>query len=350
MKPRTWISLVTLLLVALVVALGWGEITRALKVLGRVDLWILALVIPVQILSYWATGEVIFAYLRSKGGLKTAPWWLMPRVALELNFVHHIMPSAGVAGFSYLGWVLNRYGVSPGRATMAQIVQLALTFISYTFMLMIALVVLIFDHAVNRTIIGTSAALAIVIVGSVVLLIYATRDRDRLATLAGWVTRTANSVVSMLTRHRRTEVLELGTVQDFFQELNQDYCEIRDDRGLLVRPFLVSIAVNCLDISLLLIAFRSLGFWVNPAIVVIAFGLSSILGIVSATPGGTGVYETAMIVFMAAAGVPADTAIAGTLLARVVLLLGTVLFGYVFYQLTLNSYGKARPEPPGTSR
>lgn len=340
MKARSWITLVTLLLLALVIALGWGEITRAWKLLGRVDLWILALMVPVQILSYHTTGDVIFTYLRSKGCLKTAPWWLTPRVALELNFVHHIMPSAGVAGFSYLGWVLNRYGVSAGRATMAQIVQLALTFISYTFILMLSLVVLVFDRAVNRTIIVTSATLVIIIVASVALLLYATSNRKRLVALAGWVTRTVNTVVSALTRHKKVEVLKLGTVEGFFNELHQDYCEIRDDRGLLVRPFLVSIVVNCLDISLLLIAFKALGFWVNPAVLVIAFGLSSILGIFSATPGGTGVYETAMIVFLAAAGVPTDAAIAGTLLARVTLLLGTILFGYLFYQLTINRYGR----------
>lgn len=340
MKPRFWITLITLLLLGLVVALGWGEIARAWKILGRVDLWILALMIPVQILSYYATGEVIFAYLRSKGCLEAAPWWLTPRVALELNFVHHVMPSAGVAGFSYLGWVLSHYGVSAGKATMAQIVQLALTFISYTLILMIALVALIFDHAVNRTIIATSATLVVIIVASVALLIYATSDRKRLVALAGWITRTVNPVVSVLTRHRQAEVLKLGVVEGFFKELNQDYCEIRDDRGLLLRPFLISIVVNCLDISLLLIAFRSLGFWVNPAIVVIAFGLSSILGIASATPGGAGVYETAMIVFLAGAGVAPDAAIAGTLLARVILLFGTILFGYLFYQLRISGYGK----------
>jgi hypothetical protein len=47
-----------------------------------------------------------------------------------------------------------------------------------------------------------------------------------------------------------------------------------------------------------------------------------------------------MIAFLASAGVPADIAIAGTLVARVTLLLGTVIFGYLFYQLTIVKYGK----------
>jgi uncharacterized protein (TIRG00374 family) len=73
----------------------------------------------------------------------------------------------------------------------------------------------------------------------------------------------------------------------------------------------------------------------------IAFGISSIVSVFSATPGGAGIYEAIMIAFLASAGTPTEVAIAGTLLARTTLLIGTVIFGYIFYQLTINKYGKA---------
>jgi len=46
-------------------------------------------------------------------------------------------------------------------------------------------------------------------------------------------------------------------------------------------------------------------------------------------------------VFLASAGVAAEVAIAGTLLARVILMVGTIAGGYVFYQLTIVKYGKS---------
>jgi hypothetical protein len=46
-----------------------------------------------------------------------------------------------------------------------------------------------------------------------------------------------------------------------------------------------------------------------------------------------------MVAFLAASGVTTEVAIAGTLLARVTLLAGTILFGYLFYQLTIIKYG-----------
>jgi hypothetical protein len=51
-----------------------------------------------------------------------------------------------------------------------------------------------------------------------------------------------------------------------------------------------------------------------------------------------------MIAFLASTGIPTEVAIAGTLLARVLLMLGTILFGYVFYQLTILKYGKSTTE------
>jgi len=47
-----------------------------------------------------------------------------------------------------------------------------------------------------------------------------------------------------------------------------------------------------------------------------------------------------MISFLTSAGVPAGIALAGVLLARVLLLMGTIATGYIFYQLALVRYGK----------
>jgi len=159
--------------------------------------------------------------------------------------------------------------------------------------------------------------------------------------LSNWITRTVNKVSSKLTRGKKTDVLKLETVEGFFTEMHQDYLEIRREKSILVRPFIWAALTCIFDVALIFIAFASLGHIVNPAMLFIAFGIASIVSVVSSVPGGAGVYEAVMIAFLASAGVPADVAIAGTLLARVTLLIGTVIFGYIFYQLTINKYGKA---------
>jgi uncharacterized protein (TIRG00374 family) len=340
MSFRSWVTIITLILLGLVVFFAWPQISHAWSLLGQINLWILSILIPVQLFSYYAIGGMIFSYLRSKGNLKTTTHWEMTRMALELNFVNHIMPSGGAAGFSYLGWVLARHGVRPGRATMAQIVRFALAFLSFIAILVIAVIGLALDHQIDRVIIAISFALAFIAAGGTIGMIYVIGSKARLAAFSGWLTRTINNVVSRLTRGKTRQAVNPETFESFFGELHQDYLEIRHDKRILIRPLIWAIFLNLSDVALLSISFLALGVWVNPAILFVAFGASSIASIVSVTPGGAGVYEAIMIAFLASAGVPADIAIAGTLVARVTLLFGTVVFGYLFYQLTILKYGK----------
>jgi len=143
---RGWLTIVTLVLLTAVVIAAWPEIVKAWGLLAQVDIWILLLLIPIQLASYYATGGMIFSYLRAKGNVKDMGRWSMARLALELNFVNHILPSGGAAGFSYLAWVLSRHKVSVSRSTMAQIVRFALTFISFVLLLVVAMIILIFNH------------------------------------------------------------------------------------------------------------------------------------------------------------------------------------------------------------
>jgi uncharacterized protein (TIRG00374 family) len=342
MKFRTWLNVITVFLLALVVFFGWKEIVRAWGVMADANLFILAVMVPIQIFSYYAVGEIIFSYLRSRGNLKDTSRWQMARMALELNFVNHILPSGGAAGFSYLGWVLGRHGVSAGRATMSQIVRFSLSFISFVVMLVLAVLFLFFDQKINKFIVIVSAVLVIAVIIGVVLMIYIIGNRGRLTKFAVWLTHTVNRVVFKFTRGKKRQVMKLDVIENFFSDLHQDYLEIRREKKILIKPLLWAILVHILDVGLVLIAFLALGSWVNPATLFIAFGLSSIVSVFSGTLGGTGVYEAVMVGFLASAGIAPDVAIAGTLLARVILLAGTILFGFVFYQLTLSKYGKAK--------
>lgn len=341
-KPtfRGWLTVITLVLLTAVIFLAWPEIQKAWGLTGKVDLWILALLIPVQLFSYYATGGMIFSYLRSKKELKTMSHWGMTRLALELNFVNHILPSGGAAGFSYLAWVLSKYKVSAARSTMAQIIRFALTFISFVVLMLLALIILAFNHQVDRVMVVIAITLAVLAIGATLLIIWLVQNRSRLNRFSAWLTRKANAIIKLVTFGRKQDVVKVEPVRHFFVGLHDDYESLRKDKKILIVPFIWALIANILDVALIWIAFWSLGFMLDPALLFIAFGVASIASSVSVTPGGAGVYETVMVMFLAASGVTADVAIAGTLLARVVLLAGTIMFGYFFYQLTLSRNGK----------
>lgn len=340
MSFRSWLTLGTLLLLALVVIFAWPEIIKAYRLLDQVDLRILALIVPVQLFSYYATGGMIFSYLRSKGELKEVSHWRISRIALELNFVNHILPSGGAAGFSYLGWVLGKHGVKPSRSTIAQLIRFTLTFVAFSLILIVAVIFLASDGRINRVIILLASLIVVVCIAVIFGTIFIIGSTRRLDRFSAWLTKFANTVVNKVTRGKKPRVLKAHVLPDFFGELHEDYMSIRKDARILIKPFIWAIFANIADVALIWIAFWSLGYEVSPAILFVAFGVSSMASAVSVTPGGAGIYEAIMIAFLASSNVPPDVAIAGTLLARVTLVLGTILFGYVFYQFTVLKYGK----------
>lgn len=340
MSFRSWVTTITLILLGLVIYFAWNDIVGVWMLLEKINIWLLLVLIPVQLFSYYATGNIIFSYLRAKGNLREMSHWVTTRMALELNFVNHILPSGGAAGFSYLGWVLGRHGVGAGRATMAQIVRFSMTFVSFLAIMAIAVLTLILDHQIDRVVIFVSVLLTSIAIITVVLLIYIIGSKKRLTRFSGWLTDVSNRTIVTFSRGKSRRTVKREVLQNFFDDLHQDYLEIRSEKNILVKPLVWSVLQNIADVVLLEVAFMALGTWVNPAILLIAFGASAVAGITSVMPAGVGIYEAIMIGFLASAGVPADVAITGTLLARVVLVLGTIVFGYLFYQLTILKHGK----------
>lgn len=337
---RGWLTLVTLVLLTIVIIAAWPEIMEAWALVGQVDLRILLLLIPVQFLSYYATGGMIFSYLSSKGNLKEMSHWGMTRLALELNFVNHILPSGGAAGFSYLAWVLSKYKVSASRSTMAQIIRFVLTFISFVVLLIVAIIILALSGHLERATVFIGIALVIAAVGGTLIMVWLVKSNQRLRNFSAWLTKTVNRFVRWVTRGKKRKLVKDELFLDFFTGLHEDYLSIRRERKILIRPFIWAIIANLLDVTLIWISFWALGYNIEAPLLFVAFGIASIAGALSVTPGGAGVYEAVMVAFLASSGVTPEVAIAGTLLARVTLLGGTILFGYAFYQARLVKYGK----------
>lgn len=318
---------------------------RAWDLLGQVNLLILSLMIPLQVLVYYAGGEMIFSYLRSKGQMKEVGRNELIRIALEGNFVNHVLPSGGVSGISYLTWRLGLYGVSPGRATMAQLVRHATSFIAYAVILLVSLFAVTIDDKLNRWMILASATLFGLIAISFLLGIYLLSSKRRIDKFSLGLYSSINVVIRRVSFGKKRKWVSQDKIQRFLDDLHEDFLELRREKKLLVKPFIWGLVFMLGDAGLFMIAFWSFGEIFNPAPILIAYGVATLAGVFVLTPGGAGAYEAVMVTFLAFAGIASGVAIAGTLLARVVILLGTVIFGYVFYQHALSTHG-GKPHGP----
>jgi uncharacterized protein (TIRG00374 family) len=264
-------------------------------------------------------------------------------MSLEMNFVNHVLPSGGVSGVSYMGWRLGGYNVSPGRSTMAQVVRYSMGFVAFIALLSIAVLAVTIDGGINRWIILVSSILTTGMLGVIVVAVFVMSSTKRMTWFAGWTVRTVNSLVRKITFGRKPAVLDQEQVNTFFDELHKDYIALRADKRILIKPFLWGLLFNAADVGLFLITFWALGVPVNPAPILIAYGVASVAGFFVVTPGGAGAYEAIMVAFLAIAGLSQGTAIAGIVLTRVILLIGTIGLGYLFYQHAIIKYGKKRP-------
>ncbi len=340
MSFKAWLSVVTLALVAIIIFFSRHELQHAWQLLHRVNLWILLLLIPGQIIVYYIGGEMMFSYLRAKKAIDHIPATDLTRMALEMNFVNHVLPSGGVSGISYMTWRLGKYGISPGRSTMAQLVRFAMSFIAYVVLLFVAVFVVTIDGGINRWIISLSSAFVLVAFVGGVGVIYLVNSRNRMVSFSNWLVKTVNQWAKKVTFGRKKEVLERDKLESFFNDIHLDYMALRRDKRILVRPFIWGLLYVIGDVLLYMITFWSMGQVVNPAPVLIGYGVAGMASVLAITPGGAGIFEAVMIAFLALAGLNKGEAIAGIVLTRVILLLGTIIFGYLFYQGSLIKYGK----------
>lgn len=330
----------------MIVFLSRHELLKAWNLLGTVNPLILLLLIPLMLFTFYAAGEIMFTYLAAKGSLVKTPWYERARMALELNFVNHTLPSGGVSGISYMTWRLGKIGVTPGRAASAQVVRHVAGFIAYIILIAISVVAVTLDGNINRGIILVSSAIVTFMILSTIGLIFLVSSRPRMHWFADWSSKLINRTTRRLTRGKKRVLVREKKIFDFFEDIHDDYLGLRRDYRVLTVPVLWAIAFTIADALLFWITFAALGTPVNPAPLLIAYVLATVAGFIVVTPGGAGAYEAIMVAFLATAGIASGTAIAGIVLTRVIILIVTIAAGYLFYQHALGKYGKRTSRNP----
>ena len=339
-SPRIILSIVSIVIMALVLYFSRHELEKAWGLLGHANLLFLSLLLPIQFGVYYAGGEMIFSYLRKKKLIHGVSRFEQARIALELNLVNHIFPSGGISGISYTTWRMHKLGVSSPSSTFAQLVRYVASFVSTLLLLVLAVILLALDGQVNQYIVVASSLLIASIVVLTFTVIFMFSSRDRMRKIARNITRLVNAIIRWVTLGKYKRMFGYNKVESFFSDMYDDFKELSSDWKMVVKPLIWGVVYSSLDILMFVVTFWSLGYSVNPAVLLIGYCLAAVSGMIAFTPGGAGFYEAIMILFLSMAGVSSDVAIAGIVLTRVILLTGTIVFGYIFYQHAIIKYGK----------
>jgi uncharacterized protein (TIRG00374 family) len=236
-------------------------------------------------------------------------------------------------------WRLSKLGVPGGRAALAQVVRYSASFFAYLILLILSVLLITMDGSINRFTILISSAIASTIIFVTLFIMYVIGSETRMESFSRTFNRWIDKFWHGWLRQSRV-LIKPKKVKTFFLELHNDYSALRKDPAVLKRALVWAFVFNISEVALFFLTFLSLGVVVNPATILIALGIGSIIGMFLVTPGGAGGYEAVMILFLASAGVSQGTAVAGVLLARTILILVTIATGYYFYHRALSRYGK----------
>ncbi len=330
----TWFTL--LALVALVYFLR-EQIAETISNLGRVNIYILVFIIFWQILNYHAYAKLyqgLFDILGTKINYKP-----MYKVAIELNFVNHVFPSAGVSGFSYFGLRMKQLGATAAQATLVQTMRFITIFISFQALLLFGLLALAVNgKASNLTILVASSLGTLLVVGTL-LIIYIVGDRKRIDAFFTNATKAINKLIHLLRPHH-PETINIASVRQLFLEFHENYEILKKNYKKLTWPLFYSLMASATEIATIYTVYAAFSEYVNVGAVIIAYAVANFAGLISVLPGGIGVYEGLMTAVLATVGVPPSTSLPVTVMYRVLSAAVQLPPGYYLYQKALRKKDK----------
>jgi hypothetical protein len=328
------LNVVTIIaLVALVYAIR-TQLGSTIRNLTHIDAWALVLIIPIEVIDYHAQTKM-YQKLFAVVGNKLGYGYLFAR-SLELNLVNHLFPSGGVTGISYFGVrVSANKDISGGKATLIQLMKLALTFISFELLLIVGLFSLAIVGKVNELTLLVTGALSTLLLVLTVLFGYIVGSRSRINNFFGSVTKALNWVIHKF-RRNNPEAINVKSARKVFDDFHDNYQQITSHWQDLGSPLMYALLANIAEVMAIYVVFLAFGRVVNIGAIILAYGVANFAGLVSVLPGGIGIYEALMIGVLTIAGIPARISLPAIIMYRVVNTIIQLPPGYYFYHKALS--------------
>ena len=301
--------------------------------------WVLLLLIPEQLFMYYAAGKIYFAFLQQRKGFKISQGKLT-RISLEINFMNHAIPSGGMSGLAYLVWRLKDYNVTAGQISFIHILRYGICALANAAQTVVAIAIILLTGqlvAGGMWALLLAAGIAFGVIGLIVVAWLIVRKQKNVDWLSATATKFINKVVRKISRGKKRKYLKEDDVTRFFGDLRADYLQLKSNRRILWTPFLWGCIYSFLELATYWVVGCAMG---HPEIlpqIMIAEGVGSVVGTVLVTPGGVGGYEAAFIAVLVATGVPLHVSTITVIVTRVCVLLGTIVCGFVPYQMALLS-------------
>lgn len=334
---RNWKLVVNIVTIAALVALMIAihrQLGDTLNNITEVNGWALLLIIPVEALNYHAQTRLyqrLFGLVGNK-----LDYGFLYKASLELNFVNHVFPSGGVTGLSYFGLRMRKGNeITGGKATLVQVMKLALQFLSFELLIIIGVLALAVMGRVNDLTILVAGSLTTLLLVGTVLFVHIVGSKRRINAFFTGATRFLNRLIALV-RRRHPETINIERSKQLFEDFHANYEQLVTNWRSLRGPFWYAFLANVTEVLAVYVVYLAFGELVNFGAIILAYAIANFAGLISVLPGGVGVYEALMTAVLASTGIPARVSIPVTIMYRVVNTLLQIPPGYFLYQRALN--------------
>jgi len=305
------------------------DIGSVIDNLGKVNAWVLLLILPLEFLNYDAYARFYKSIFKTLGD--KVDYWPMFKLTLELNFVNHILPSGGISGISYFTVRMKSEGVSGTRATLSQVLKLFLLYLSFQPILVLGVFLLAARGHVNDLVILVAGSLITLMVVGTFIGLYIVESRQRINSSLTIITQWVNWLIHLV-RRKHPETINIQNAQRTFLELHDNYMIIKEKWRQLKRPFIYMTVANLTEVAAIYVVYMAFGEFVNVGAVILAYAIANFAGLISILPAGIGIYESLMTAVLAVTGIPARVSLPVTIMYRVINMFIQLVPGYYFYE------------------
>ncbi len=269
-------------------------------------------------------------------GLRAAETFLpirqLGRAATSAFFLNTITKSNGLAGLVPFVRAGRRTGGSRERITAGYLLVTLLGHLALVLVVVAAMGLLVTDGRVTGVELVALAGFVVYTVAQIAILA-AVVGRRR------WLDRLFAAAVSVRARLRPERTLRPPGAGA--NELREAIRTVRSRPRAVVVTGLLSLAVDGLNIVLLICALRAVGFQGGVTVAFTAYAVSVLFLVVSFLPGGLGVVEAGMTATLVASGVTVATAAAAVVIYRLFELWLPGFVGAAFTRSALRGGGDA---------
>ena len=350
-KPnlKTIINVVTIGLFAFAIYALRDDIAQTIKNIKNADFYILALIPFLQYYNYYSIGELyktIYKIFKVKVGDREST-----RLALELNFVGFILPTAGVSSISYLA-IRMRDRALASVSTTVMGMKILIQNLSFVAFLLVGLFILSLSGQASNLLILISSTISLLIIFAGAVGVYIISSKARIKNFAGTVINFIDYVFNKLRSFKNSVVKRISSkkvekkinkkldkekIINRLTTFHDNYLILKRNRSRLVKPLFYGFMANLTELATIYVVFGSTGYWVNPGAIIIAYAVASFSGIFSILPGGVGTFEALMVTVMVSSGVPAGVSIPAIIMYRIINTVLSMPIGYYFYHKQLNN-------------